>query len=257
MMYIKLKAQKMLIGSNKKAFFVSILPIAMGASLLCFNYYLLNYFKNYDEMNLFFKMSIGVFSVIFSMFMVNSVSFVRENYFYRKATGVFAPVRAADVFCSFAVLILKSLLFFSWSAIFFSPSAVLAFCAYFANANGYSREIAVTLVVSAGILALVGAGCFFVLWGRYSKCGYIQFTTGETNPVKVLARSTELMEENQIKYALFRLSFLGWDLLCSLLFPIIYVLPYRKCSKYIFFSEKQKKKQPEFLNDKPIVFIFG
>lgn len=257
MMYVKLKAQKMLMGNNKKAFFVSVLPFLMSATLLCLNYYLLIFLKNNSELSLIFKIIIAVFLAVFSMFMINAVSFISENYFYRKATGTFSPVEVSGLFCSFAVKILKTLLFFSWSAVFFSPSAVLAFCAYFANANGYSREIPVTLAASAGVIALVGAGCFFVLFGRYSKCSFIQFTSGETNPVKVLARSSELMEENLIKYALFRLSFLGWDLLCLLLFPIIYVLPYRKCSKYVLFSEKQRKRQPEFLSDKPIVFIFG
>lgn len=257
MMYIKLKAQKMLMGKNKKAFLVSILPYLMAFSLLSFNYYLLIFFKNNAEIPLFYKIFIGAISAVLSLFMINAVSFISENYFFRKATDSFAPVEAKDLFCSFAVKTLKSLLFFSWSAIFFSPAAVLFFCAYFANTNGYSREITVTLAVSAGIIALVGAGCFFISWGRYSKCSYIQFTTGETNPVKVLAESSELMEENQIRYSLFRLSFLGWDLLCLLLFPIIYVLPYRKCAKYVFFSEPQKKKQSEPLSDKPIVFIFG
>lgn len=256
-MYIKLKAQKMLIGNNKKAFFVSILPFFMTANLACLNYYLLIFLKNNAEIFLISKVLIAVFSAALSMFMVNAAIFIRENYFYRKATDSFAPVRAIDIFCSFAVKILKTLLFFSWSAIFFSPSAVLLFCTYFVKTNNYPREITATLLASAVITAFVGAGCFFVLYSRYSKSYYIQFTTGETNPVKVLARSTELMEENQIRYSLFRLSFLGWNMACLLLFPIIYVLPYRKCAKYVFFSEKPKQKQQETLSDKPIVFIFG
>lgn len=256
-MYIKLKAQKMLIGNNKKAFFVSILPFFMAVNLACLNYYLLIFLKNNAEIFLISKVLIAAFSAVLSMFMLNTAAFISENYFYRKATDSFAPVRAIDIFCSFAVKILKTLLFFSWSAVFFSPSAVLLFCAYFAKTNGYTREIAVCLAVSAGVIALVGMGCFFVLFGHYSKSYYIQFTTGETNPVKVLARSSELMEENLIRYALFRLSFLGWNMACLLLFPIIYVLPYRKCAKYVFFSEKPKQKQQETLSDKPIVFIFG
>lgn len=257
MMYIKLKAQKMLMGKNKKAFLVSILPYLMAISLLCLNYYLLFFLKNNSEVPLFLKILIAAISAVISLFMINAVSFISENYFFRRATDSFAPVGAKDLFCSFAVKILKALLFFSWSAVFFSPAAVLFFCAYFANTSGEPREITVTLAVSAGVTAIVGAGCFFILWGRYSKVSFIQFTTGETNPVNVLAESTELMEENQIRYSIFRLSFLGWDLLCLLLFPIIYVLPYRKCAKYVFFSEPQKKKQSEPLSDKPIVFIFG
>lgn len=256
-MYIKLKAQKILMGNNKKAFFVSILPFLMFAALLCLNYYLLIFLKNNAEVILILKILIAVCSAVLSMFMLNTTVFISENYFFRKATDSFAPVRAVDVFCSFAVNILKTLLFFSWSAVFFSPSAVLMFCAYFAKTNGYTREITVCLAVSAGVIALVGTGCLFILFGHYAKSSFIQFTSGETNPVKVLTRSSELMEENLIRYALFRLSFLGWDLLCVLLFPIIYVLPYRKCAKYIFFSENKKKKQPVPLSDKPIVFIFG
>lgn len=257
MMYIKLKAQKMLIGENGKAFLVSVLPHLLAFSLLSFNYYLLIFFKNNAEIPLFYKIFIGAISGAFSLFMINSVWFISENYFFRKATDSFAPVGAKDLFCSFAVKILKALLFFSWCAVFFLPSVVLIYSSYFASTNGEPREIAVTLFVSSLVTFSVGAGCFFVLWGRYSKVSFVQFTTGETNPVKVLAESTELMEEKQIKYALFRLSFLGWDLLCSLLFPIIYVLPYRKCAKYVFFSEPARKKQKAILSDKPIVFIFG
>ena len=257
MIHIKLKAQKMLIGKNRKAFLVSILPLPMTATLLYLNYYLLSFLKNNAEISLLFKILIAVCSAVLSLFMVNSVVFISENYFYRKATDSFAPVRAVDLFCSFAVNILKTLLFFSWSAVFFLPGVALLFCAYFAKTNNFASEIITTLYIAAAITAIVGAGCFFVLFGRYSKCSFIQFTTGETNPVKVLARSTELMEENQIRYSLFRLSFLGWDISCLLLFPIIYVLPYRKCAKYVFFSTKPKQKQTEPISEKPIVFIFG
>lgn len=257
MMYIKLKAQKILMGKNRKAFLASILPYLVTGALLCLNYYLLIFLKNNGDMLLIFKILTAVISAVFSLFMINTVSFISENYFFRRATNSFAPVGLRDLFCSFAVKILKFLLLFSWCAVFFSPAAVLLFSANYANTNGEPREIAVTLAVSAGVTALVGAGCFFVLWGRYSKVSFVQFTTGETNPVEVLAKSMELTEENQIRYALFRLSFLGWNLLCLLLFPIIYVLPYRKCAKYVFFSEPKKKKQRVVLSDKPIVFIFG
>ena len=257
MMYIKLKAQKMLIGKNRKAFLVSVLPYLMSATLLCLNYYLLSFLKNNTDFMLIFKILIAVCSAVLSLFMINSVVYISENYFYRKATDSFAPVRAVDLFCSFAVNILKTLLFFSWSAVFFLPGVTLLLCAYSAKTNNYTGEIITTLYVAAAINAIVGAGCFFVLFGRYSKCSFIQFTTGETNPVKVLARSTELMEENQIQYSLFRLSFLGWNLSCVLLFPIIYVLPYRKCAKYVFFNAKPKQKQKELMSEKPVVFIFG
>ena len=257
MIHIKLKAQKTLIGKNKKAFFVSILPFLMMATLLCLNYYLLKFMKNNAEIFLLFKMLIAVCVAMLSLFMINTTLYISENYFYRKATDSFAPVRAIDLFCSFAVNILKTLLFFSWSAVFFLPCVALLFCAYSAKTNNYAGEIVTTLYIAAAIMALVGAGCFFVLFGRYSKCNFIQFTTGETNPVKVLARSSEIMEENQIRYSLFRLSFLGWNLSCLLLFPIIYVLPYRKCAKYVFFNTKPKQKQKEPISEKPIVFIFG
>lgn len=257
MIHIKLKAQKMLIGKNKKAFLVSVLPYLMTATLLCLNYYLLKFMKNNADFSILFKVFIAVCSAMLSLFLINSVVYISENYFYRKATDSFAPVRAVDLFCSFAVNILKTLLFFAWSAVFFSPSTVLMFCVYAAKTNNYTGEIITTLCVAAAITALVGTGCFFVLFGRYSKCGFVQLLTGETNPVKVLARSSELMEGNQIRYSLFRLSFLGWNLSCVLLFPIIYVLPYRKCAKYVFFNTNPKQKQSELLSEKPVVFIFG
>lgn len=256
-MYIKLKAQRLLIGKNSKAFLICTLPFLMTVSLLGFNYYLLIYLNNNTELNFALKFSLMMLSLTISAFIKSSVVFICENYFYRKATDSFSPVRAQDLFCAFLVRILKMLLFWFLSAVFFLPGLVLAYSAYYVKSISYPKEITVTLFASSLIMVLVGAGCFFVIYKRFSKSYFVQFQSGETNPLKVLSKSSEMMEGNLIRYSLFCLSFLGWDVLCLTLFPIIYVLPYRKSAKYVFFREKVRRKLPNVISEKPIVFIFS
>lgn len=257
MIYIKLKAQRLLIGQNAKAFLASVLPFFMIISLTGFNYYSLIYLKNNSELNLVLKTTLATLILVFSAFLESSVMYMREIYFYRNTTDTVIPVRAQDLACAFVVLILKSLLFFTWLAIFFLPSAVLMYLAVSVKDTNYPNDISLTLAVSSLVMAIVGIGCLFVTQKRYSKSYFIQFHEGETNPIKVLARSINAMEGSQRRYSLFCLSFLGWDILCLLLFPIIYVLPYRKSAKYVFFTEKPKQKQIIKTDEKPIVFIFS
>lgn len=256
MTYIKLKAQRLLIGKNSKAFLVSILPFLMTLSLLVLNICFLFYLYT-ASLNLIFKTVLAVLSLSLSAFIKSSVAFMSENHFYKISTDSFSPVTAKDLFCAFSIRILKSLLFVFLSAVFFLPSAIVGFLAYYVKRFYYSSEVTLTLVVSSIIMALVGFVCFFVIFKRFSKSYYVQFATGETNPLKVLSQSSEMMEENLIRYSLFCTSFLGWDTLCLLLFPIIYVLPYRKSAKYVFFNEKKKEPVKLVESEKPIVFILN
>ncbi len=257
MMYIKLKAQRLLIGKNSKAFLVSILPFLMTLVLCCLNYYLLFYFIKNENFNTVLNVFAVTIIGVFSLFIRSCVVCCCENYFYRKATSSFVPIRVKDLFCSFATRILKFLLFWFLLAVFFLPSAVMLYTAIFVSNGKYPEDVSTTLFVSSAIMALVGASCFFLVFKRFSKSYFVQFSTGETNPFKVLSQSAELMEGNLIRYSLFCLSFLGWDAVCLALVPIIYVLPYRKSAKYVFFDEKKKSK-PQFVeSEKPIVFIFS
>ena len=49
---------------------------------------------------------------------------------------------------------------------------------------------------------LVTVPAHFELYKRFSKSYFVQFQSGETNPLKVLSQSSEMMEGNLIRYSL-------------------------------------------------------
>lgn len=258
MIYTKLKAQRTLIGKNREAFLVSILPYILRAAGLCINFNLLKFLIYNSDFPLPVKILIPVFSFCLFFFSATAMTVICENYFYKKAENCFVPVNLSDIFCALGVKILKTFLFFTWSAILFTPCAVLFYCAYILHRDGYPQNMVTVMLLSAAVTSFVGGGCFFVIWGRYSKTSFVQFRKNEKNPVRALAQSVILTEHSLLRYAVFRLSFIGWTLLSFLIFPIIYVLPYRKCAKYVFFSEKADKRNSHtVINEKPVVFIFG
>ena len=87
-------------------------------------------------------------------------------------------------------------------------------------------------------------------------CSSVILTDEEKNPLKVIVKSIEIMENHSIKYAFYCLSFSGWILLCLLIIPLIYVVPYFKMSKSCFHNSLGLSKLFKREEEKPIVFYF-
>jgi uncharacterized membrane protein len=151
--------------------------------------------------------------------------------------------------------ILKIYLSIAWSSLYFAPFiSVVATLYYYWNSDEFSRNIALTLIISAFILLTIGSFFLFVTLKRYSMCYPIVFETDEKDSLKIIEKSIEIMDGKCLNFAFYNASFWGWALSCVLVLPLFYVLPYKQMSKYSYYNFATRKKVQEEVPQKPIIF---
>ena len=116
-----------------------------------------------------------------------------------------------------------------------------------------NNKVFLTLLLSTIILFFVGLGFLYVIMKRYSFTSAIIFTSKEKDAIKILARSTALVEGQTVKISMFFASFFGWSLSCLLLVPLFYVLPYKKISQFNYYNFVIGFKPVEIAREKPII----
>ena len=70
----------------------------------------------------------------------------------------------------------------------------------------------------------------------YSQCFYILNDEPDMEAMDVLRASSELMDGHKLEYFLLQLSFLPWMLLCVLIFPALYVVPYISATNAAYYD---------------------
>ena len=268
--YIKLNAKKHLVKCHFKCFLVSILPYVTIVLLGALNYYLYFMLKDIDFSFFYLKPSYAVYlretlftlSVCLSIIFWRVTSIFTNNYYYLKSRKGDITFFSSIKHLSFKNLctllttdILKLYLSVAWGALYFTPCvSVCATLYYYWNSDEFSRNIALTLVISAFILFLIGSFFLFVTLKRYSMCYPIVCETEENDSLVILEKSIKIMNGKCLNYAFYNVSFWGWVLSCFLVLPIFYVLPYKQMSKYSYYNFATRKKVQEETPQKPIVF---
>lgn len=268
--YIKLNAKKHLVKCHFKCFSVSVLPYVTIVLLGVLNYYL--YFMLKDmELNfsylkpsyaVYFRASLFTLSVCLSVILWRTVNIFTQYYFFCKSHNQemsflksIKKLTFKNVMTIISTEILKLYLSVAWGAVFFAPCvSVVATLYYYWNSDEISRNITLTLIVSAFILFLIGSFFLFVTLKRYSMCYPIAFETDETDSLKVLEKSIEIMNGKCLNYSFYNMSFWGWGLSCVLVLPTFYVLPYKQMSKYSYYNFATRKNAQEEVPQKPIIF---
>ncbi len=267
---LKLGAKRKMLKNNFRFFIVGALPFFTISLLTILNYYFIEFIKNTDLRFAGFlypytetiHMSLVVFFIIFSFCLWKGVSLCSQNYFYRRATGkklsFFGSIKGLSFsqYNSFlGVTIIKLLLSLSFCALYYLPClAVSALLIYSYKFEFYGYNVNLTLFVSSMILFIIGSIFLFVTLKRYSFTTYVVFTENERNPLKVITRSIEIMENRSVQYSFYCLSFLGWVLSCIFVVPLIYAVPYINLSKWSYINFIEKKKDRALENEKPIIF---
>ena len=267
---LKLGAKRKLLNNNLRFFIVGALPFFTISLLTILNYYFIEFIKR-NELRLTdflsphsyeIRLSLIVLVLVFSLCLWRGVSLCSQMYFYKKVKGenitFFRCVKKLSFsqYISFlGVTIIEILLSLSISALYFLPCAVVSFLlihSYKYENNGINVNL--TLFISSVFLLVIGAIFLFITTKRYSLSTYILFTENERNPLKIIARSIEIMENHSIEYSFFCFSFLGWIFSCIFIIPIIYTVPYMCLSKwnYINFIESENHRAVEA--EKPIIF---
>ena len=193
--YIKLNAKKHLVKCHFKCFLVSILPYVTIILLGALNYYLYFMLKDMNFSFLHLKPSYAVYlratlftlSVCLSLLIWRIATFFTHNFYYLKSRkgdiSYFSSIKNLSFkkICTLLTTdILKMYLSVAWGALYFAPCVSVSFTLYYYwNSDEFSRNIALTLIISAFILFLIGSFFLFVTLKRYSMCYPIAFETDE------------------------------------------------------------------------------
>lgn len=269
--YIKLSAKKHLVQSHFKCFLISALPYVTIILLMALNYFLyillnktdfgfLPYYSFYAK---YFTTTVLTVCICLSFILLQYVKGVSDFYFFCRMKNIKTPFHKLLKFLSFRKVktltmlsILKFLLSLAWSAFYLLPSVtVSATLYYYINGYEYIKNVAITLFVSASMLFVTGISFLYITLKRYSMCSYILFSGEEKETLKIIAESIERTEGKCIKYSIYCLSFLAWNISCVFVIPVIYVLPYRVMSKYSFMYFALKPVEAEINKEKPIIFF--
>ncbi len=264
--YIKLNAKKRLVKNNFKSFAVSFLPYVTIVLLAVLNYYLYIFLKQKEfraslyisSYAIYIKATLLTLSVCVSFVLWKIVQLNSNKYFYCKNAKAKIKLRFSQYVIAITVSILKLFLSVAWATFFLLPCIIVSATLYYCiTVGGYSFNIMLTLFVSAVILFLIGISFLYVTLKRYSMCNFVIFTCTETDAIKIIAKSTDLIENNTVRFAFYNFSFVGWILSCILVIPIFYVLPYIKMAKYSYFKTITTPQKYKTETQKPIIFYIN
>lgn len=266
---IKLNGKKHLVKNCFKCFSASVFPYVCIVALTSFNYYLYIFLKTVPFENsplvssyaAQLRATLLTVSVCISACFCIIAKFLSERYIFIKSRTKNATLRQIFKKLSFrqcvtavTVGILKFYLYLMWAVFYIFPSVFVGAALYFALRDGYSQKVIITLFASTVLLFLTGTVFLYITLKRYSMCNAVLFTTREADAFKIIAQSCEIMEGNTKRYALFKISFLGWKAACIAIIPLFYVLPYIQISKFNYYNYLTGFKQYEKITQKPIVF---
>lgn len=265
--YIKLDAKDRLVNSHIKCFFVSLIPYTAIILLSALNYYLYILLERTvltEKYSSYLKPTLLTLSIILSFLLYCFSKLCTDRYFFVKSRNPACTLRSALKSLKFRqcitagmVLLLKFFLSVAWSAVYLFPSVtvsgVLLYCL---QSDKYGGNLLITLALSAVTLFFTGIAFLYITLKRYSMTEAVIFSEREKDSLKVIAKSIELMEGNTVKYAAYCFSFIGWILSCLLIFPIIYVLPYKNMAKYSFYDSVTSPRSENEAPQKPIIFRF-
>ncbi len=268
--YIKLNAKKHLVKCHFKCFLISVLPYVTIVLLGGLNYYLYFLLRDMDLSFLYLKSSYAVYlratlftlSVCLSLAVWSVVKIFSHNYYYLKSRKGNISFVSSIKHLSFKKIctllttdVLKLYLSIAWGALYFSPCvSVVATLYYYYVSDEFSRNIILTLIISAFILFMIGSFFLFITLKRYSMCYPLVFETDEKDALKILEKSIEIMNGKCTNFSFYNISFWGWALSCVLVLPAVYVLPYKQMSKYSYYNFATRKKVQEEAPQKPIIF---
>ena len=237
---LKLSARSALTGSQSKAvplvgaviilmlFFsvcnalVNLLPISVGEySLLIFN-----------VLSLF--VTIAAVSPLRLIFQIRLLLLARRiNPVQKLNIGVSGVLKSCEM--SICLFFIKLFWFAVFELVPISLSVV--FFVYYAD-SAVSLRAAFSFFEGMFVLAVAGAGFFFLFIQRYSKSFFYLACYKDFTVTDAIVESIRKTKGRLAEILFFKLSFLPWFVLCVGIFPMLYVVPYYKQSLTCLFLSR-------------------
>ena len=182
---------------------------------------------------------ITFFSVlgILSYIALAPFKFGREIWFFENAKKTRLPVKNLFAFYSMkkSLNTIKFILFLQLKKMFVTflfllPSLIIGGYIVYSLSEGIGKKMLISLFVSSVLLFLSGLFFSFVFVQRYFLAGYIFYENDRSRVKDIINLSVKVMENKCFETAFLKISFVGWFLLCLLVFPTFYVYPFYKLS---------------------------
>lgn len=102
-------------------------------------------------------------------------------------------------------------------------------------------SLIIVVFVAVGFLLLIIPGIIIAL--NYAFVFYLLADNNKLEIKECMSKSKELIKGYRLDYCLFSLSFIGWILLCVLIVPIIWVVPYIITAETLYYDKLKEKRR--------------
>ncbi|HZJ78801.1 MAG TPA: DUF975 family protein [Clostridia bacterium] len=253
--YLKLQSKYLLAGNGFGAVLLLLISIIISifCTIICAG---AQYLFETNIVNDFtaskWELLPSVLRVLLS-FLVLTIAFLllapmktgRDAWFLSSASGKKPRVKRVlywyspkNAFKSVRFWVSNSSLKMMWAIMFFSPGIIILLMSFEMLKDGFVELNLLIALLSGGVvLTLFGYIFYLIISQRYFLSSFILAKNPRVGVVDAIKRSTTLTQGRCLKIFMFKLSFMPWFLLCSVLFPVAYVWPYYKqcCLRYSLF----------------------
>lgn len=183
-----------------------------------------------------FPLSIGVIRWTYKVATGESPSLDEIFYYFRNKNLYIRSVKFS------LFLTIRTLVIFALCTI---PGIIISFCSVFVdNINCSLGDVMLAL---GTIITCIGIVAATVLLIRYFLAQYLFIIDDAVDPKECLKSSWKMMNGNMMKVIKLLLSFILWILLCCLVIPIFYVMPYMMvseaiCAKWLIDLNNEQKQ---------------
>ncbi len=235
---IKLSARAALNGSQLK-----IIPSVAAISVLFILFSLSNAAMNYIPLSRYFSVIFPAISLLLSITVIAPLRLQLQikhlflargiNPSYKSRIGLSGMLKACEMcICLFFIKLF-------WFAVFEAlPVAASALFIYYNTQKAVSLRAAFIFFSGMFILALASFGFYLLYTQKYSKSMFYLACYKDFSVSDAIAESVKRTRNKCADILFFKLGFVPWLLLCVLVFPAFFVIPYYKQSVTCLFLSR-------------------
>ena len=181
----------------------------------------------------------------------------KDIYFCFFEDGLDIKISLSHVYQAVCVYFVKTVRKCISFLVFLCPAIIVSCIIYSLLQNGTSYSLLILFFVSDFVLLITGVYSYAVYIQKYEMISYVLIKFKYKKIKAIFDMSEKLMEGNCRKLLKLKLCNIPEKLLCLLILPAVYCLPYCKALESDFISAKEKPYLRKFANtEKAVVFYF-
>ena len=181
----------------------------------------------------------------------------KDTYFNFFEDAIDIKISLSQVYQALCVYFVKTVRKCISFLFFLGPAIIISYIIYSLLQNGISYLQLILFLVSDFVLLITGGYSYAVYIQKYEMISYVLIKFKYKKIKAIFDMSEKLMEGNCRKLLKLKLCNIPKKLLCLLILPAVYYLPYCKALESDLVSAKEKPYLRKFANtEKSVVFYF-